>query len=218
MLTYMGETRPMTEWAEIYDIHVNTIRSRHIYRGWSLEETFSTPVDDPAPYTADTLITYKEKTLSVLDWSQDTGISQKAIIARLRRGWVAEKILTTPEPTRREPKNASFLTYNGKTMRLADWAKEAGLKRVTITARLRKGWSVEKALTTSVDPLDSPDRHTVITHDGRSMILADWAAEVGIHRATISRRLKAGWSVERALTTPVPIRSRAKEVSGIYAA
>jgi hypothetical protein len=42
------------------------------------------------------------------------------------------------------------LTYQNKTMILADWAKETGLMANTITARLKYGWSVENALTKPV--------------------------------------------------------------------
>ena len=38
---------------------------------------------------------------------------------------------------------------------------------------------------------------------GRSMILADWAKETGISEATISARIRYGWSVEDALTKPL---------------
>lgn len=33
-------------------------------------------------------------------------------------------------------------------MDLTDWAKEVGLSRNCLNSRLRRGWSIEKALTT----------------------------------------------------------------------
>lgn len=42
-----------------------------------------------------------------------------------------------------------------------------------------------------------------ITHDGRTHNIKQWAAELGISHQTIAYRLKAKWSVEDALTTPV---------------
>ena len=38
----------------------------------------------------------------------------------------------------------------------------------------------------------------VITYDGRTQILAQWARELGIHHATIRNRLLKGWSVKEA--------------------
>lgn len=40
----------------------------------------------------------------------------------------------------------------------------------------------------------------VITHDGKTQNLGQWAAEQGIGEATIRYRLKAGWSIAKALT------------------
>ena len=51
----------------------------------------------------------------------------------------------------RNKSNNWFLTHNGKTQTLSEWAREVGIKEVTLDARLRRyGWSVERALTTPV--------------------------------------------------------------------
>lgn len=41
-----------------------------------------------------------------------------------------------------------------------------------------------------------------LTHDGRTQCLEDWSRELGLAPGALGARLKAGWSVERALTTP----------------
>lgn len=41
-----------------------------------------------------------------------------------------------------------WIEYKGIRMCLADWAKKAGIKRATLAARLKSGWSIERALTT----------------------------------------------------------------------
>jgi len=38
------------------------------------------------------------------------------------------------------------LNHNGITLTLAEWADITGLKKTTIRERLRRGWSVERAL------------------------------------------------------------------------
>lgn len=46
-------------------------------------------------------------------------------------------------------------------------------------------------------------RHTLnLSYDGRSQCLSDWAREIGISKNALSDRLKRGWSIEKALTTP----------------
>jgi len=41
----------------------------------------------------------------------------------------------------------------------------------------------------------------ILTHDGQSLMVSEWARNLGGHRNLIYRRLKAGWSVEKTLTT-----------------
>lgn len=45
-------------------------------------------------------------------------------------------------------RNNVRLTLNGRTMHIAAWERETGLGKRTIRDRLRRGWSVEEALTT----------------------------------------------------------------------
>ena len=40
------------------------------------------------------------------------------------------------------------LTYLGFTLSVAEWARRAGINRLTLSSRLMSGWSIEKALTT----------------------------------------------------------------------
>lgn len=40
-----------------------------------------------------------------------------------------------------------FLTYNGKTLTISQWAKEVGISQGLIGSRLIRGWDVERALT-----------------------------------------------------------------------
>jgi hypothetical protein len=46
-----------------------------------------------------------------------------------------------------------------------------------------------------------------LTFQGRTMVLADWAAARGMKTGTLWMRLKLGWSTERALTEPVGRRA-----------
>jgi hypothetical protein len=48
-----------------------------------------------------------------------------------------------------------------------------------------------------------------VTVDGRSQSLARWAKEYGLPLGTVWARIKRGWDVQRALTTPVQARCTA---------
>lgn len=50
----------------------------------------------------------------------------------------------------RNNRKTHFLTFEGKTMCLTDWAKEIGVKKCTLHLRLKTGWSIEQALTIPV--------------------------------------------------------------------
>jgi hypothetical protein len=52
----------------------------------------------------------------------------------------------------RNKRNNTLLTFNDRTQCLAAWAEELGMKQHTLICRLRRGWTVEDALTKSVAP------------------------------------------------------------------
>lgn len=49
-------------------------------------------------------------------------------------------------------RRSKFITFGGKTQNVEIWNKELGFSRSVIQARLHRGWSVEKALTTPQGP------------------------------------------------------------------
>ena len=53
----------------------------------------------------------------------------------------------TMKEQQRNRRNNRPLTLNGKTQTLTGWAKATGIKRQCIDRRLRRGWTIEKALT-----------------------------------------------------------------------
>lgn len=54
----------------------------------------------------------------------------------------------------------------------------------------------------------------LLEYDGRIQHLIEWARETGLNSSDILYRLKAGWSVEKALTTPTPSSGSRRENSG----
>lgn len=46
----------------------------------------------------------------------------------------------------------TFLTVNGKTKTLLEWARSLNLTHSSIQGRLKRGWDLEKALTTPAHP------------------------------------------------------------------
>jgi len=52
----------------------------------------------------------------------------------------------------RNTRNNVMLTFRGKTQCLVAWAEETGINRRTLSNRINKGWSVERALTETAKP------------------------------------------------------------------
>lgn len=48
----------------------------------------------------------------------------------------------------RNTRRTRFLTHNGETLCVTEWAERLGVHPVTLHLRLKKGWSVEKTVTT----------------------------------------------------------------------
>lgn len=70
------------------------------------------------------------------------------------------------------------------------------------------GYSKENCCwATRTEQMRNMGRNHLITFRGKTQCLQDWAAEMGTNKNTLRKRLKRGWSVERALTCPARSRT-----------
>ena len=86
------------------------------------------------------------------------------------------------------------------------WAKENGYEKdLTIERKnINKDYCPENCTWISLkEQSKNRSNNHQITYNGKTMILQDWANEVGISSTTIRKRLKSGWTVKDALFTPV---------------
>ena len=90
------------------------------------------------------------------------------------------------------------------------WSLENGYeKHLTIERRnIDKDYCPENCtwITLEAQAKNRSNNHK-ITYNGKTMILQDWANEVGIAASTIRKRLKSGWTIEDALYTPIGKKS-----------
>lgn len=89
------------------------------------------------------------------------------------------------------------VTINGVTDTLANWVRVYGADRPRVAARLREGWTPERALT-------EPSAHPpiTITFDGHTRNLREWSAITKITTNQLYLRVRRGWPPERILRTP----------------
>lgn len=95
---------------------------------------------------------WKESFETFETWAHINGYADNLTIDRIDNNkgyepnncrWVTRKVQS------RNTRYNHFLTYNGTTKTITDWAQETGIKRCVLYERINKlGWDVEKALTT----------------------------------------------------------------------
>jgi hypothetical protein len=106
--------------------------------------------------------------------------------------------------TRQEQANNTrrnhMLTFKGESKTISLWAKDLSIPSKVIHGRLSLGWSVDDAL--GIPPNRGLSKDS-ITYMGEKITWAELASLHGILADTLIYRVKHGWSLEEALTTPV---------------
>lgn len=144
------------------------------------------------------------------DWALSNGYTDELTCDRIDNDkgyspdncrWVTMKI------QRRNTRRNRFLTINGETLTVSDWAERNGLDKDLILGRLKQGWTTEEAVSVKPNERESKPGKYHVEYNGETHTLAEWAIIQGIPRRTIYERIYlCGWEVERALTQPVDKR------------
>lgn len=97
-----------------------------------------------------------------------------------------------------------YISHNGVTQKLFDWAREHEINPARIRQRLRYGYSFADSIKPKLPQrIKKYGKHNrLITINGETKCLSQWIKCFGISRATVKTRLKLGWNVITALTTP----------------
>lgn len=85
-------------------------------------------------------VTYKGKTLTLMQLSEKYKINYELLPRRIRDGWSIEAALGPV-------KTGEMITYNGVTKTVSNFAIEYGLTYHQLKKRLMRGWSIERSLT-----------------------------------------------------------------------
>lgn len=85
-----------------------------------------------------------------------------------------------------------YLTAQGKTQSVADWSRETGIGYNTLKTRIRSGKIGDEVL--QADPIRAglSKRDAIVTINGETKWLSDWARENEIETRTIYRRHEKG--------------------------
>jgi len=110
----------------------------------------------------------------------------------------------TWDEQRHNKRNNRWFTFNGKTLILADWARELGVSKYLLSSRIDNyGWSVERAFSEPAGTRKKSDR--ILLFRGEALSMVEWCRRLGLNYALVKHRLRPGsknpWTIERALTT-----------------
>ena len=111
------------------------------------------------------------------------------------------------------PNNEYYADYGGRGIEVCErWQKfenfysDMGQRPSGLTLErknVNEGYSLDNCIWASRAQQARNKRTShFITFNGRTQVITDWASEVGLSHQTIGDRLRAGWSVEDALTRP----------------
>lgn len=95
---------------------------------------------------------WKDDFMSFYDWSILNGWKEGLTIDRIDVNGNYEPSncrWVTREVQAKNKRTNLYLTFDGRTQTVGDWAKEIGISSPAIRYRLKAGWSVEDALTVS---------------------------------------------------------------------
>lgn len=124
------------------------------------------------------------------------------------------------------PKDDSYEHYGAKGIKVcqewnvnfqafAEWALSNGYKDGLTIDRIDSTKGYEPAncrFATAKEQANNRSSNHPLTFRGCTKNMAEWSDEFNLPRHVVSKRIKAGWSVEKTLTTPV----RKKKPNGYY--
>jgi AraC-like DNA-binding protein len=201
LYTHLGKSLTIAEWALETGMSERTIRNRLYRHKCPIEQALQPQAAKPPkqlrpnrPVHIARRITHDGKSLTIAEWSQATGIARSTIQLRLAKGHAIQDVLA--------PSNRVKLTHGSQTLSIPAWSKIVGMSIVTLTKRHKQGWSVERILTEPVCPPGLRKKAKEITFQGSTRSVSLWAAELGLSKAALWKRLRDGWTLEQALGTP----------------
>jgi hypothetical protein len=104
----------------------------------------------------------------------------------------------------RNTRTTVFVTHQGVTCSVPEWAEIIGIQASTLRNRLRKyGWSIERALTKTTKPGRNRKDHVFLTWNNETHCITEWGEILHIPAPALFARRKRGWPDDKILSTPL---------------
>lgn len=111
----------------------------------------------------------------------------------------------TKEDQENNKRSNVYYEYDGKRLTVPQWGRLKGVKISNLYERINKlGWTFEEAITR---PAWWRKDSKTYSYEERSLTLTQWSREKNISQAALYMRVnKLGWSFEKSITTPIPVK------------
>ena len=121
-----------------------------------------------------TIVEHNEISQPITEWALDYGLTPGIIMARLERGMPIAEAIETPmrvghigqrlpvysikqfsqkagkRKVSASTRNDRTYTFRGETLTIREWSEIIGVNASTVAYRIRRGWSMERALSASL--------------------------------------------------------------------
>lgn len=139
--------------------------------------------------------------------------SRDGLPSRTYNSWCAmKKRCNNPNSSNYHLYGARGVTYDPRWEKFENFLEDMGERPKGMTlGRIdnEKGYFKENCAWETIEQQNNNKQNSrLITFEEQTMSIAQWAKKLGIHRNNILRRLDAGWSIEKTLTTPIRKKKR----------
>ncbi|MCO5159819.1 MAG: hypothetical protein M9939_01675 [Mesorhizobium sp.] len=201
IILYDGVEQTIAEHALDYGIPSSRIIMR-LVAGWSIEAAITRPVSiatsveprrkqdqTPSKGRKASLHTHAGRTMTRAEWAEHLGVDRTTIRHHLERHGNLDRV---GMPSR----TPLLVEFEGQSRTLKEWAEHFGVSIPALHDHLKRNGDFSKVGKPSVQA-------QVYTYQGVSRTLPEWAEAYGLKVNTLQVRLHRGWSLEKALTTPL---------------
>jgi hypothetical protein len=175
LITYNGKTATIKEWAAELGISPIAVKMRFLRHG--------------TPYP-------KERAITAKRIAEEHGISPMTIYGRIYAGKTLEEALVHPKFASLDPDAINVLEINGVTRTKKEWIELNGISRSLLSFRLKRGWSLEEAVTIpprcKMQPTQLPKYMQQEVEDEEPRVLVEFQKHQTVYwNATSKERLLA---------------------------
>lgn len=129
---------------------------------------------------------WKNSFESFMKWSMANGFEEKLTIDRIdvNKGYSPENCRWIPLSEQNDNKRTSrYITYQGKTLTIKEWAARTGIPYSRIKYRLNNGYS-------EYEIFEEKKTFKKYTYNGKTMTISEWSEYLNISKQTLYSRLK----------------------------